>query len=88
MLRMHMQHIDMKLDVIFKVQSIIDNRATPSDILEILDEEYFSKSKGVHIRLGDMDITHFVRVYNKSDEDLFDKIHDVKKKLAEIENQL
>ena len=78
----------MKLDVIFKVQSIIDNRATPSDILEILDDEYFSKSKGVHIRLGDMDITHFVRVYNKSDEDLFDKIHDVKKKLAEIENQL
>ena len=78
----------MKLDVIFKVQSIIDNRATPSDILEILDEEYFSKSKGVHIRLGDMDITHIVRVYNKSDEDLFDKIHDVKKKLAEIENQL
>ena len=78
----------MKLDVIFKVQSIIDNRATPSDILKILDDEYFSKSKGVHIRLGDMDITHFVRVYNKSDEDLFDKIHDVKKKLAEIENQL
>ena len=78
----------MKLDVIFKVQSIIDNRATPSDILEILDEEYFSKSTGVHIRLSDMDITHFLRVYNKSDEDLFDKIHDVKKKLAEIENQL
>jgi hypothetical protein len=78
----------MKLDVIFKVQSIIDNRATPSDILEILDEEYFSKSKGVPIRLGDMDITHFVRVYNKSDEDLFHKINDVKMKLAEIENQL
>jgi hypothetical protein len=78
----------MKLDVIFKVQSIIDNRATPSDILEILDEEYFSKSKGVPIRLGDMDITHFVRVYNKSDENLFHKINDVKMKLAEIENQL
>ena len=78
----------MKLDVIFKVQSIIDNRATPSDILKILDDEFFSISKGVHIRLGDMDITHFLRVYNKSDEDLFDKIHDVKKKLAEIENQL
>ena len=39
----------MKLDVIFKVQSIIDNRAVPSDILEILDEEYFSKSKGCTI---------------------------------------
>jgi len=82
----------MKLDVIFKIQSIIDNRAIPSDIHQILDEEYFSKSKGVHLRLGDMDITHFVRVYNKSlefvDDSLFDKIHDVKKKLAEIENQL
>ena len=78
----------MKLDVIFKMQSIIDERAIPSDILKILDEEYFSKSKGVPIRLGDMDITHFVRVYNKSDEDLFHKINDVKKKLAEIENQL
>ena len=53
----------MKLDVIFKVQSLIENnRAIPSDIHEILDEMYFSKSKGVHIRLGDMDITHFVRV--------------------------
>ncbi len=78
----------MKLDVIFKVQSIIDNRATPSDILEILDEEYYSKSKGVPIRFGDMDITHFVRVYNKSNGDLFDKINNVKMKLAEIENQL
>ncbi len=80
----------MKLDVIFKVQSLIENnRAIPSDIHEILDEMYFSKSKGVHIRLGDMDITHFVRVFkNKPDENLFDKIHDVKKKLAEIENQL
>jgi hypothetical protein len=27
----------MKLDVIFKVQSIIDDRAIPSDILELLD---------------------------------------------------
>ena len=85
----------MKLDVIFKVQSALDNRAIPEDIFEILDEEYFSKSKGVPIRLGDMDITHFVRVYNKifkahnnSDEDLFSKINDVKMKLAEIENQL
>ena len=78
----------MKLDVIFKVQSIIDERAIPSDILELLDTTYYSKSKDRDIRLGDMDITHFVRVYNKSDEDLFHKINDVKMKLAEIENQL
>ncbi len=78
----------MKLDVIFKVQSIIDERAIPSDILELLDDTYYSKSKDKEIRLGDMDITHFVRVYNKSNGDLFDKINNVKMKLAEIENQL
>ena len=83
----------MKLDVIFKIQSIIDNRAVPSDILEILDEEYYSKSKGVHMRLGNMDITHFVRVYNNvasgmEKSEIFDKIHDIKKQLADLENQL
>ena len=78
----------MKLDVIFKVQSIIDERAIPVDILELLDTTYYSKSKEKEIRLGDMDITHFVRVYNNKDVDLWSDIHDVKKKLADIENQL
>ena len=78
----------MKLDVIFKIQSIIDNRATPHDIIGLLDTTYYSKSKAKEIRLGDMDITHFVRVYNNKDVDLWHDIHDVKKKLAEIENQL
>ena len=78
----------MKLDVIFKVQSIIDERAIPVDILELLDTTYYSKSKNRDIRLGDMDITHFVRVYNNKDVDLWHDIHDVKKKLADIENQL
>tara|TARA_R100000988_G_C3902165_1_gene118013 strand:+ start:308 stop:544 length:237 start_codon:yes stop_codon:yes gene_type:complete len=78
----------MKLDVIFKVQSALDNRATPHDIIGLLDTTYYSKSKEKEIRLGDMDITHFVRVYNNKEVDLFDKIHDVKKQLADIENQL
>ena len=78
----------MKLDVIFKVQSVLDNRATPHDIIGLLDTTYYSKSKAKDIRLGDMDITHFVRVYNNKEVDLFDKIHDVKKQLADIENQL
>ena len=78
----------MKLDVIFKVQSVLDNRATPHDIIGLLDTTYYSKSKAKEIRLGDMDITHFVRVYNNKEVDLFDKIHNVKKQLADIENQL
>lgn len=78
----------MKLDVIFKVQSVLDNRATPHDIIGLLDTTYYSKSKDKEIRLGDMDITHFVRVYNNKDVDLWSDIHDMKKKLADIENQL
>jgi len=78
----------MKLDVIFKVQSVLDNRATPHDIIGLLDTTYYSKSKEKEIRLGDMDITHFVRVYNNKDIDLWSDIHDMKKKLADIENQL
>ena len=35
----------MKLDVIFKIQSIIDNRVIPVDILQLLDNTYYSKSK-------------------------------------------
>ena len=32
---------------ILKIQSIIDKRAVPSDILEFLDQTHFSKSKDV-----------------------------------------
>jgi len=82
----------MKLDVIFKVQSIIDERAIPVDILELLDTTYYSKSKDRDIRLGDMDITHFVRVYsNIKDTDnvsIADKLDKVRLQLTDIENQL
>ena len=82
----------MKLDVIFKVQSIIDERAIPVDILELLDTTYYSKSKDRDIRLGDMDITHFVRVYsNIKDTDnvsIADKLDKVRLQLTDIENQI
>ena len=82
----------MKLDVIFKVQSIIDEKAIPVDILELLDTTYYSKSKDRDIRLGDMDITHFVRVYsNLKDTDnvsIADKLDKVRLQLTDIENQI
>ena len=78
----------MKLDVIFKVQSIIDERAIPSDILELLDDTYYSKSKDRDIRLGDMDITHFVRVYNNIEDrgDISNKLDKIRVQLTDIEN--
>ena len=78
----------MKLDVIFKVQSIIDERAIPVDILEFLDTTYYSKSKDRDIRLGDMDITHFVRVYNRIEDrgDISNKLDKIRVQLTDIEN--
>ena len=78
----------MKLDVIFKVQSVLDNRAIPHDIIGLLDTTYYSKSKDRDIRLGDMDITHFVRVYNNIEDrgDISNKLDKIRVQLTDIEN--
>ena len=53
------------LKELIKIQSIIDNRAIASDTLETLEHKYYySKSKGVNIKLGDMHIDHFLRSLN------------------------
>ena len=55
---------------ILKIQSIIDKRAIPSDVLEFLDQNYYSESKEDHIRFGDIHITHFIRIFiNKNGDD-------------------
>ena len=66
----------MKIKDILKIESIIDKRATPSDVLEHLDTHYYSKSKDEHIKYGDMHIAHFLRVFINKDylEDMFSKI--------------
>ena len=81
----------MKLNKIFEVQSVLDERKTPCDIPEILEQEYWSKSKKEYVRLGDMDITHFVRVYSKytlSNVDLLDEINEIKNKVDKIEEKI
>jgi hypothetical protein len=81
----------MKLNKIFEVQSVLDERKTPCDIPEILEQEYWSKSKKEYVRIGDMDITHFVRVYSKytlSNVDLLDEINEIKNKVDKIEEKI
>lgn len=53
----------MTLGDIFKIQSIIDKRATPHDIEEFLEQEYFSNSKSQYIKYKDIHITHFIRIF-------------------------
>ena len=81
----------MKLDKIFEVQSVLDERKTPCDIPEILESKYWSKSKKEYVKLGDMDITHFVRVHSKytlSNVDLLDEINEIKNKVDKIEEKI
>ena len=48
-----------------KIQAVIDNRKPASDTIETLENNYYySKSKGVNIKFGDMHIDHFLRSLN------------------------
>ena len=52
-----------------KIQSTIDNRQPAGDIVETLETKYYySRSKGVNIKLGDMHIDHFIRSLNLEDQ--------------------
>ena len=50
------------LKQLVKIQSAIDNRSIASDTMETLENNYYySKSKGVNIKFGDMHIDHYLR---------------------------
>ena len=58
----------MKLKDILKIQSIIEGRATPYDMFEC-DYEYYSKSKDENIKLLDLHLIHFIRIFLKQVEE-------------------
>ena len=58
----------MKLKDILKIQSIIEGRATPYDVLEDTYVHY-SKSKDEYINLLDLHLIHFIRIFLKQVEE-------------------
>ena len=52
----------MKLKDILQMQSILEKRATPFDILEN-NFTYYSKSKDEYIELLDLHLIHFIRIF-------------------------
>jgi len=81
----------MKIGGLIKIQSIVESRAISSDIPDILNLLYYSKSKKQLIRLADMDLTHFVRVFAKmlesDDSPLQNEIDKMRERLDEIEKE-
>lgn len=79
----------MKLKDIIKLMSVIHGRKIPCDISEILDEEYYSKSKDTNIKYGELDIIHFLRVVNNNNSnELYDELVKSKQKIIKLEKKL
>ena len=76
----------MKLKDIFEIQKHFDRKKTPCDIIEILDENYYSKSKDKIINYADMHIAHYIRATQKTMEFQKHEIEQLKKQLKEIKN--
>ena len=76
----------MKLKDIFEIQKHFDRKKTPCDIIEILDQNYYSKSKDKNINYADMHITHYIRATQKTMEYQALEIKELKKQLKNIRN--
>jgi hypothetical protein len=63
----------MKLKDILQMQSILEKRATPFDILEN-NFTHYSKSKDEYIELLDLHLIHFIRIFLKQVEENNDKM--------------
>ena len=58
------------LENYFKILEIQTGRKNPCDIMEFLEDEYYSKSIKEWIRYKDMDITYLIRVLLKYQSNL------------------
>ena len=54
----------------FKILEIQTGRKNPSDIMEFLEEEYYSHSKRENVKYKNIDITHLIRVMLNASEDV------------------
>ena len=71
----------------FKILEIQTGRKNPCDIMEFLEEQYFSKSKATHVKYKDMDITHLIRVMLNASADVEDNRLEVirlRKKISKL----
>ena len=86
----------MKVKDLLEIQGIIDNRIIPNDMNDNKLNEHYSESKGEFMSILDMYLIHLVRSYSKTlshrdeypDEDVYDCINDIEKKVSELRKLL
>ncbi len=75
----------MQIKDILEILERAEKRRTPCDVLEILDVERYSHSKKEYIKIGEMELTHFIRVFNQT----YESINEPRQKLAnELEMEM
>ena len=72
------------LENYFKILEIQTGRKNPCDIMEFLEDDYYSKSKKQWIKHKDMDITYLIRVLLKYQCQLKDDVDNSTEKLYKI----
>jgi|TARA_R110002072_G_scaffold125135_1_gene260798 hypothetical protein len=78
----------MTLNQIIKITETVTGRKTPGNITSFLENEYYySQSKGVNIKIGEMDLFYYINSTNKEFREL-DVNKDALNKLREVKNIL
>ena len=83
----------MKIRHLVRVQSEVENKPIPNDLESLLNLTYYSKSKMQMFNIGDMHLTHFVRVFAKmldnNDTPIqLNEINKMRERLDEIEKEI
>ena len=81
----------MKIKSLVNIQSLVENRAVDCDMDSILNLTYYSKSKQQIIPIGELHLTHFIRIFAKmlesNDSPLQNEIDKMRERLDEIEEE-
>ena len=64
------------------------NKKTPCDIVEFLEDETYSESKGENIKNGDMHLTHYIRRQLRDEKRDDEIINRISKENAQLKAQL
>ena len=78
----------MKLKDIIEIEKHFTNKKTPCDIVEFLEDETYSESKGEDIKHGDMHFTHYIRRQLKDELADDEIITRISKENAKLKAQL
>ena len=78
----------MKVSKVIDLISLIGDSTIPIDIHKHLNEEHYSKSKDTFIKIGDMDLYHYIRSHLKDTKNIWNDMSDKSDKLAKIQRIL